>query len=312
MSDEADRWPAVFDSPGSRLHKMHRRQVHRDAWPDFDGFDPAAYPAPLRRDAALQWAGRARAEYGSIHQFTQLGHALCEARAPAQLLGALSRLITDEVRHTELCGRTAEALLPGERAHHPGIFRWPVPRAPWRARDRNADEAGCLAWCAEAILIACCLGETLSRPMLDALIVVSTDPLPEAVARQIVRDEHLHATFGWESLGWLWPRLHDDAREHLQAALGRAMAGFTNTTACGIDVGAVAHRDIVIERGDAPNLGTLSDEQYAFIYYATLEQEIFPQLREVGLDPEAAWASTRPGRAADADPPADTASAAIS
>lgn len=294
MSEVDDRWPTVFAPVGSRLDKMHVHQVHRDPWPAFDAFDTSRYALALRRSAAVQWAGRARAEHGSIHQFAQLGHALTEARVPLSMLGALARLVTDEVRHAELCGHAAAVMLPeASAAGRAEIFRWPVPTVPWHPRPADADELATFAWCAEVILIACCLGETLSRPMLDALVVVSTDPLPEAIARQIVRDEHLHATFGWTSMQWLWPRLDEPGRARVQHALGRALAGFTATTACGITVEQVAHQQIVIERGNGPNLGTLTELQYAMIYYATLEGEIFPQLREIGLDPDGAWAQAR-------------------
>lgn len=275
---------------GERLQHIHRAQVHRDPWPDFGAFAADRYGEPLRRAAAVQWAGRARAEHCSIQQFTQLAHTLSNARVPLHLHGALARLVTDEVRHAELCAEMAHACWPEGRCHDARSFAWPTPTLPWsEPPPLTAEEADLLGWAAEAIAVACCLGETLSRPMLDAISVVATDPIAEACARQILRDEHLHATFGWESLAWLVPRLDAAHRASLHRRIARAFAGFQVTTACGIGLEEVAGSEVEIVRAE-PNLGTLTDLQYAMIFYATIEQEIVPRLDALGLDGARAWA----------------------
>jgi hypothetical protein len=285
-----DGTPRMTGDVGQRLAHVHAAQVHRDPWPDFAAFDRHAYDEALRRDAAVQWAGRARAEHGSIQQFTQLAHALCNARAPLHLQGALARLVTDEVRHAELCACMAHACWPEGLEAGDRTFAWPVPTLPWgEPPPAQGGEVEIFGWAAEAIAVACCLGETLSRPMLDAIAVVATDPIAEACARQILRDEHLHATFGWEALAWLHPRLAEDRRASLHRRLARAFAGFQASTACGIALEDVAGSDLEIARG-APNLGTLTDVQYAMIFYATIEQEILPRLQALGIDGARAWA----------------------
>lgn len=275
-----------------RLTRIHRAQVHREPWPEFERFDPAPWPVEQRRAAAVQWAGRARAEYGSIQQFSGVAHALTTARIELELLGSLARLITDEVRHAELCGTMALTVWPEGRQLEPKVFAWPRPREPWRAvppfGPDDAPTEPQLAWVAGALLTACCLGETLSRPMLDALVVVTTEPIAEAVSQQIRRDEHLHAAFGWDALAHVLPRLAAHSRIDLQRQLANDFGGFERSVCRGIGVEAMAGRELTIERG-LPNLGVLTDEQYAMIFYATLEGEIFPQLRELGLDPERAW-----------------------
>ena len=280
-----------------RLGRMHRAQVHRDPWPDFATFDREAYPADLRRAAAVQWGGRARAEHGSVHQFTIVSHTLCCARAPLTIVGALSRLITDEVRHAELCAEMALACYPEGTQTEPAIFRWDPPLAPWRDPPPVGDEVRMPVWqwAAEAIFVSCCIGETLSRPMLEAIAVVATDPLADAVARQILRDEHLHASFGWETLGWLVARLDDDARAGLTDRMTRSFAAVEKSTTCGIPIEDVAGKALDIGPSDTPNLGVLTDEQYAMIFYATMETEVLPQLEDLGLAARAAW-QARPRR----------------
>jgi len=274
-----------------RLGAMHRAQIRRDPWPEFAAFDAEAYPLALRVEAAENWAARARAEHGSVHQFTQVSHALCVAQAPLELLGALARLITDEVRHAELCADMAEACQPESSAG----LHWPEPRAPWPDPPLNGGAAALRGWAAQAILVACCLGETISRPLLEAVVVVATDPVAEAVARQILRDEHLHATFGWEALSWLLERLPPGERGRLQEqVLPGALRGFEATTACGFSASDLAGSTLRIERGPA-NLGVLSARQQAQVFFSCLEREVFPRLRELGFDPNAAWAARRSG-----------------
>ncbi|HJL01291.1 MAG TPA: hypothetical protein RMH85_16595 [Polyangiaceae bacterium LLY-WYZ-15_(1-7)] len=296
--DESDA--ARLLAPTTRaLGAMHRHQIRREPWPDFDAFDPGAYPRELRRHAAWHWVSRAQAEHGSVHQFSAVTHALCEARAPVELLGALARLITDEVRHVELCGQAALAFFP-EGGGDGRLFAWRTPRAPWPdapeppgrdvdAETREARELALRGWASRAILTACCLGETLSKPMLDALAVVATDPVARACAEQILKDERFHASFGWEALEVLWPTLDAGEREALQRQLARSLAGFERTTCGGVTIEDVANTAIEIGPSEEPNLGTLTNEQFAMIFFATLEAEIFPKLRALGLDPERAW-----------------------
>jgi hypothetical protein len=278
---------------GDRLGGAHRKQVHRDPWPAFERFDPKPWTLEQRRSAAIQWAGRARNEHGSVQQFGQLTQVLASACVELELLGVLARMITDEVRHAELCARMAVALWPEGLQTEAQVFRWPQPRPPWEdppsPRERLEPEPR-LAWAARAILTACCLGETLSKPMLEALVVLTTEPIAEAVSRQILRDEHLHATFGFEALELMWPRLGDDSRARLQLGLAHDFAGFEKSVCGEIRIADVAGSEVTIERGE-PNLGVLSGHQYAMIFYSCLESEIFPRLRALGLDPERAWAT---------------------
>ncbi len=272
-----------------RLRRIHQSQIERGRWPDFAAFERERYPLSLRREAARHWGLRSVAEHGSILQFSAVTHALSQARVGLELLGALARLITDEVRHAELCARMALACDPEGPTASPGAFAWPLPESPWEDAPGADDREALLAWAARALLVACCLGETLSRPMYDALVVVCTDPIAAQVLRQIQRDEHLHAAFGWDALALLWPALGERSRAGLQDCLRRAFGGFEATTACGYGIEAIAGRSITVERGEGPNLGVLEGEQYAMIFFATVEQELFPALESIGLDPARAW-----------------------
>ncbi|MEC7521987.1 MAG: hypothetical protein VYE22_19030 [Myxococcota bacterium] len=271
----------------ARLDKIARSHIQRDPWPDFDAFDAGAYPEALRARTARQWWRRAREEYGSINEFTQVAHALTTLRAPIGLLGSLARLITDEVRHASLCAQMAEALLPGRAPDE--VFDWKPPRAPWEGPPAE----GTLRWAADAVLCSCCIGETISRPLFEALATVITDPVPEAVVRQVLRDEHLHATFGWEALAWMWERLDAADREWLQGRLAKRLAGFERGCLVGgVTLESIAGQAIEVAPPGAdapPNLGHLDPKVYAMIFYATLEAEVLPRFAALGLDAERAW-----------------------
>lgn len=266
----------------ARLQSIGRTHLRRDPWPDFDAFDPERYPMALRRRAARQWWRRAREEYGSISEFSQLAHTLTLARAPIELLSALSRLITDEARHAHLCAAMAEALASDEP------FDWEPPRAPWP--DPPADVAQVWAWAADVVICACCLGETLSRPLFECVATLVTDPVPEGVVRQILRDEHLHATFGWEMLAWLRDRVPEPV---LQASMRRRFAGFERSCVAESLGPEDLKGELVIAPPDPdapPNLGHLGAREYAMVFYATLESEVIPRFEALELDAKTAWA----------------------
>ncbi len=271
------------------LAAMHRAQIQRGEMPAFASFEASRYPLALRQEAARHWWRRARLEYGSVNEFSGLLHALTKLRAPVEFTGALARLITDEARHAELCRGMAEALDAGPAPE------WPAHRAAFPdAPNVNgaADEDETIAWAADVVLASCCIGETVSRPMYDALATVATDAVPAAVLRQILRDEHLHASFGWAALAWFLPCLSDERREWVEGRLGPRLAAFERSCTGGIPLASLAGRELVIESGtdDAPNLGTLTPEQFAMIFYATLEAEILPKFAELGFDAMGAWA----------------------
>jgi hypothetical protein len=279
-----------------KLEKIHEKQVHRDGWPDFAAFDPARYPESLRRPASRQWMRRANEELGSYYEFSTLARALAGARAPVQMLGALSRLITDEVRHAELCGTMARVVWPEGETSAPDAFRWFEPKLPFEepppigAKD---DVEPVHRWAADAILCSCCIGETLSRPLFESVATVCTDETSSAVLRQILRDEHLHATFGWEALAELLPRLGKASRAWLQKRLAERLGAFELGAVHGVTLEELAGKELVVEPGDPakPNLAILDSRTYAMIFYATIESEILPRFAELGFDATGAWAA---------------------
>lgn len=176
------------------------------------------------------------------------------------------------------------------RAEEPALFRWPEPTTGWDPEPD--DEAQRRVWMAHATLEACCFGETLSVPMLKAISTVATEPSARAAADQILRDEHLHAKFGWETLAYLLEGMSDDGRAALQAGLPPLFRGFERSCCQHVTLEEVAQAPTVTVRpgrDDEPNLGTLTPHEYAVIFYATVESELMPGLIRLGFDAAAAW-----------------------
>ena len=268
----------------ARLRSIHHKQIDRDPWPRYDAFDTALYPIELRRHAAGVWARRAREEHKSVLEFSMLLRTACILDLLVEVLGSLARLITDEVRHVVLCEEMAKTCLPEDPpGRERGVTTWPEPPP------RDAPEQALVQWAADGVITSCCLGEELSRPLYEASATVTTDPVCEEVLRQILRDEHLHATFGWELMTLLMDRATTETRAQLQSRLAITLTGYERTCSAGLRIEDLAGTEVVIERGEEPNLGMLSPRQYATVFFATLEAEVFPKLASIGLDPHRAW-----------------------
>ena len=267
-----------LDSTTEIIGRFHRKLMDRREI-DWESFDRERYDDETVDRARRDWAARATAEYYSTSQFGQLLHRLCRVGAPLEMIGASTRLATDECRHAELCARLADEL-GGRQGYDVGSEEISL-------YDDLDDE-----WLAIylTILQVCGFGETISVPVLQAMCVVANDPIAERVSEIIAADEGYHMNFGWEALEWLTPRLDDDQRQEVRESLPRLFAGFERVCSGGADaVEDLAGQEVVIEEDTEPNLGSLSRAQYGAIFYDCLENEIFPRLENLGFDPMAAW-----------------------
>ncbi|MFW5967207.1 MAG: hypothetical protein ACOCV2_06795 [Persicimonas sp.] len=247
---------------------------------DWDAFELERYDEELREQARREWATRAVAEYYSTSQFSQLTHRLCRAGAPVELIGASTRLATDECRHAELCARVADLF--------GGRDDFEVEHEPLSKYDDLEDR-----WLAIAmtILELCCFGETISVPILRGMQVVSNDVVIERVAEIIASDEGYHMNFGWEALEWLVPRLDDEQRAAMRDALPELFANFEHVCGGGPDVlEELAGYELVVEEDTEPNPAVLTQKQYAGMFYHCVDQELMPRLNALGFDATSAWA----------------------
>ena len=262
------------------LKRFHRKLMDRQAL-EWESFDGDAYDDETREHARVQWAGRAVAEYASAAQFARLLVLLTKVGAPLELIGAATRLIQDETRHADICARMADRLggRSGYRVNSAGL-RIFEDADPWVAIYRT-------------ILEVCCFGEVLSVPMLRAIESCASDPLAQTVASIIGNDEEYHARFGWEALELLTPRLNAEQKTVIANALPDTMGGFEQVCVGSPELIA-SMAGVEIEIGPKTNnLGTLTDLEYAAIFYDTMDSEILPNLTSLGFDAIGAWRGRR-------------------
>jgi hypothetical protein len=257
-------------------HEAIARPRHGDV--DWSAFRRADWPEAALRDAAEDWRERARTEYHSLALFTQLASQVHVLGAPLDWAGALARMICDEVRHTDLCARMAEALGAAEPASiEPDELHLPLAAGTLRAHVR------------QTLVSAFCIGETLSGRMFRRCLRVATVPLARDVVRAIVDDETFHGRFGWEAAA-LMMRPGDGGFEQERAALAGALpelfARFRH--ACCADPGEAWAR-AEPESAPPPNLGTLTRAGYARAFYDGMRDDVVPGLIAIGF-PEAAAA----------------------
>ncbi len=248
---------------------------------DWGGFDRAAFAPALLAEPASVWRERARQEYASLALFTQLASQVHVLGAPLDWSGALARMIADEVRHTELCARFAEALLPGEAIElDEKALHLPVAAPTMRAHVRGT------------VLAALCIGETISGRIFRECLRAATVPLARDVVRTIVDDETFHGRVGWELLALLM-RGDGDAsfpaeRDALAAGLADLFAHYRDVCGAGGDEAWAREPEGAQE---PPNFGTLTERRYARCFWDGMRDDVVPALIECGL-PEAsgAWA----------------------
>jgi hypothetical protein len=249
------------------------------AW---NAFDRAAFSPEVLTEAASVWRERARQEYASLALFTQLASQVQLLGAPLDWSGALARMISDEVRHTELCARFAEALEPGGRiVVDEAELHVPIATASLRAHVRAT------------IVAALCIGETISGRIFRQCLRAATVPLARDVVRTIVDDETFHGRVGWEVLALLMRGDGDGAlaaeRDALAAGLPDLFAHYRGV--CNAERGEAWAREQ--EAGSAtPNFGTLTERGYARCFWDGMRDDVIPALVACGLPgANEAWAN---------------------
>jgi hypothetical protein len=244
--------------------------------------DLAAFDARTRARAADAWRARASQEFHSLALFTQISSQLHLLGAPLDWAGAFARMIADEVRHTELCARMAEACGGAPVSIDERALHLPVQAASLREHVRGA------------VVAAFCIGETISGRMFARCLRAATVPLAQDVVRAICVDEAFHGRFGWELGALLMRRVGRASRRERDVLAGQLPEVFAHyKSMCGADRGdAWARRGR--EAPPAPNFGTLTDAGYARAFYDGMEKDVVPGLVAIGL-PEAAraWAEVK-------------------
>jgi len=239
-----------------------------------DGYDPSAV-----RAVAHGWRKRMANEYESTTVFSAVAGQLVDAQAPLDATAVMLRMAQDELRHTELCGKVAEALGVPARVNRE------VAQARIASHARVSRREAAL----RNVLFTTCISEMFSVAYLTASLERCEDPFLRFATRQLLADEVLHGRFGFAYLEAERHTLEEDA------AMKRSLEGYLGF------VFAYAEQDFTGRRGfprttrAEEKLGAVSDEEVGDLYRATMQHAVVPAFEACGL--RAAEAFERRARA---------------
>ena len=194
-------WARRLDKRRAGLEEIDWSEISREATPEL---------VTAARDV---WTRSAFSEYASGAAFAEIAAHLLAARAPIDLIAAAGDFVGDEMFHAELASRVAMALggaLPLE-VNYEKLVRPP-------------EGEGALLRAAELVVRSCCVGESLTVPMLKQSRRAAGSRTIEAVISRILRDEAQHAQLGWWFLDWA--DLTDRDRSHLAVVAGTTIRSF--------------------------------------------------------------------------------------
>ncbi len=143
-------------------------------------------PRATREAARRFWSYRAWTEYAALPMVSQITLKLAAQQAPLEELTAASGILHDEALHTALSVQVAEAFggyvedIPDYLQLDVGGLAQPsaMPLAVW-------------------LVVGCCIGETVSRALIQARLQVKTEPAIKALITRTLKDENVHVAFDW-------------------------------------------------------------------------------------------------------------------
>jgi hypothetical protein len=194
-------WQKRLDKRRSGLEEIDWSDITREATPD------------LVVAAREVWTRSAFSEYASGAAFAQIAAHLLAAKAPIDLIAAAGDFVGDEMFHAELASRVAMSLggaLPLD-VNFDKLVRPPEGESP-------------LLRAAELIVRSCCVGESLTVPILKQSRRAAGSRTIERVISRILRDEAQHSELGWWFLDWA--ELTDAERAHLAKVAGGTIRSF--------------------------------------------------------------------------------------
>jgi hypothetical protein len=165
--------------------------------------------------ARLVWTRTSFSEYASAAAFAEIATATLRVAAPIDLIAAAGDFIVEELTHAEVAARIALALGGAVPLQVDLDKLVRPPAAP-----------ASLVRAAELIVRTCCVGESLTVPMLKLSRHLAGSQLVAGAINKIVTDESAHAQFGWWFLDWADERITEADRAHLGRVAGDAIAAF--------------------------------------------------------------------------------------
>lgn len=268
-----------YGAAGGAFGKAHARFTMEEEAFDWDALRRAPHDRRERERGRKSFVMRALDEQRSLLAFSELLSALCEAGAPIDVIGSLTRVVRDEARHVDLCGRVVDAL-----------GGWPddAPEPAWVRTDPRQPLSRRIL---TSVIGSLCIGETLSVAMIAGCRKHASDPVVHEVLTRMLADESFHSRFGWWWLELEAPRFTDDDHRFVERWLPKVFGA--------IEKHARPSAAALADTRPYPYgaFGALSHAEREVAFVSTVTETILPGLARAGIDGEAAW-NARPRREA--------------
>lgn len=246
-----------------RRFRRMRPEVEQMPW---ESFEVSLYAEDVRVAARSAWTRAAFQEHRTAVACAATLRALCEARAPVDLVALATRFPLDEMVHVELCARMAALLGGGTDLRY----------QPDNVIVDAARELPTLVRCADMVVRFFCVGEALSIPLLRGARNAARHPLAKAVLGRIVRDEAAHGAFGFLFLDWALPQLEEGDLAHLGAAADRGIASIYR-------LWDEIRAQPPAKDDDANPLGWMDTGDYLELAQRSMERQVVQPLRARGI-----------------------------
>jgi hypothetical protein len=158
---------------------------------EWEALDATAVDATERAVIGERWRARQGQEHLAVGAFSQLAWQVAAHGGEPVVLALLTRAASDEVRHAEICRRTA-AIFLGEHAvpaRLHGVPRTP-PHAAASSRERTLYH----------VVEMCCLSETFTGVYFTEALAHTVHPTMRAILESLLEDEIDHGRVGWAHL----------------------------------------------------------------------------------------------------------------
>lgn len=266
----------------SALSTFHMKFLDGDLPDDlslaaFQRFDKSAYDEEALARARVAWGLRTLDEYRSQVAFTELLSRLTQTGFAFDILGTAVRVVRDEARHVELCKRMLMAVGGSPVIDGTPRFVRSDQRLPLRSQ------------IIQTVVGSLCIGETVSVRLLAAVRDHTVDPLARAVVTCLTADESIHSRFGWTLLSLMVPHISTAERQVINQRLPIYL-GSTAAVASGPGTSAPpGESPHPLATAAANPFGSLPVKARREVFFESLENDIFRNFDELGIDARAAW-----------------------
>lgn len=192
----------IFNPTQIQNSPWEKRLRKRRAWIHELPFDEKIEPTD---NSKLVWLRTAYSEYASAAAFSNISQALLACNAPLDLIAYANDFTIDELIHTEV------AVLIANKLGSQFVLEVDYSKL---VKPTSKENTSILQAC-ELIVRTCCVGESLTVPILKKSAELAKSQLISKALTRIRKDEISHAQFGWHFLDWVESFLNQTDLEYL-------------------------------------------------------------------------------------------------